>query len=262
MWKNINFENCLSYIDARTRAEAYAESHYPADINCQQPSNILIGDKIDSSANPSITISWLCGAGGRTVASTLMEYLQSHTASSRKWAIFDSNLIERVQEDHQLSKRIVESVPEDRKSILAKMVEKIHVLHPSIPSIVKQTVETIWNLAGGGYVILVGRAANVITEKMDAVLHVRLVGSLEKRVARIEEIYDMSRPDAREYIRAQDAAERHYMRAYFGRDIDDPLQYNFLINTDKISYDMTAKLIGDVIINRFKAAQSMEPKAP
>lgn len=261
MWKNINFENCLSYINASARTEVYGQSHAASSPNAHGLPDLPVSEKIHPSAKPAITISRMCGAGGRSVASELMDYLQLHTPPGHSWTIFDKNLIERVLEDHHLSKRIAEFLPEDHKSIFAEMIEKMRGLHPPISTLVNQTVETIWNLAEGGHVILVGRAGNVITEKLKNAFHVRLVGSLEKRIARVEEVYEMSRTEARNYIQSQDAAKRHYMREYFGRDIDDPLQYHLLINTDKMSYGTAARLIGDTVINRFKTVANLEPKA-
>jgi|ERR1017187_366828 cytidylate kinase len=254
MWKNINFQNCLSYIAGHVVAKGHVKSHAAFNVIIHSHDHAPPEDKIRPSARPSITISRMCGSGGRTVASELMEYLQSHTSADRRWTIFDKNLIEKVLEDHHLSKRLVEFLPEDRQSLFAEMVEKMRGLHPPTSTLVKQTVETVWNLAAGGYVILVGRAANVITERLDNVYHVRLVGSLENRIARVEEVYEMGRSDAREFIKAQDLAKRHYMKEYFGREIDDPMLYHMIINTDKMSYEKAARLIGDAVISRFKLA--------
>ena len=55
-------------------------------------------------------------------------------------------------------------------------------LHPSSWTLVQQTNATILQLAQMGNVILVGRGATVITSKLNNVFHVRLVGSLEKRI--------------------------------------------------------------------------------
>jgi len=230
MWKNITFEQCLSHINLRVAGEP----------------------KSGSAANPSITISRMCGAGGRTVASKLVEYLQPRTPAGRCWTIFDKKLIEKVLEDHHLSKRIAAFLPEDHKSVLAEMIDNIRGLHPPTATLVKQCVETIWNLASDGNVILVGRAANVITANLENVYHVRLVGSLENRIARVEEVYELGRNDARKFIEVQDTAKRRYMEEYFGREIDDPMLYHLVINTDKISYEQAAQMIGDAVINRFK----------
>jgi len=190
----------------------------------------------------------MCGAGGKTVASELANFLQSHTLAKRQWTIFDKELIEKVLEDHHLSRQIAEYFPEGHKSFFAETIEKMRGLHPPTPTMVKQSAETIWNLAASGHVILVGRAASAITEKLENVYHVRLVGSLQKRIARVEDVYELGRADARKFIKSQDAAKRHYMKRYFGRDIDDPLLYNMIINTDQISYEKAAWLIGHAVI--------------
>ena len=250
MWENINFEKCLSYIKASGASRA--------SINSKAGSKTFVSssDAIHPAAKPSITISRMCGAGGRTVASQLVDFLQSHTLANHQWTVFDEKLIKKVLEDHHLSQRIAEYLPENHKSFFAETIEKMRGLHPPTATIVKQSAETIWNLAANGYVILVGRAANVITEKLDNVYHVRLVGSLRNRIARVEEVYEMGRSDARKFIKSQDAARRRYMRGYFGRDIEDPLLYHMIINTDEISYENTARLIGDAVITASNQRQA------
>ena len=254
MWKNINFENVLSYINSHAASEAYEKSKAASDT--QMLSRSVSEVKIHPSARPAVTISRMCGSGGRTVASALAEYLQSHTSSEHHWTIFDKNLIEKVLEDHHLSKRIAEFLPEGHKSLFAETVERLRGLHPPTATIVKHTAETVWNLAASGYVILVGRAAAVITEKLDTVFHVRLVGSLVKRTAWVEEVYEMGRTDAREFIKSQDAARRHYMKEHFDREIDDPLLYHMIINTDYVSHENAARLIGDAVITASNRRQA------
>ena len=245
MWKNINYENCLSYISRCAAAEAYKTGR---PTESRGYTGLLSKDKIHPSSNPSVTISRMCGSGGRSVASELATYLQLRTTTSHRWTIFDKNLIEKVLEEHHLSRRIAEFVPEDSKSILREAIENWRGLHPPTATIVKQTTETIWNLAASGYVILVGRAANAVTEQLPNVFHVYLVGPLENRIERVEEVYEMGRAEARKYIQSQDTAKRRYMKEYYNRDIDDPLLYHMIINTGEISYEQAARLIGDAVI--------------
>jgi cytidylate kinase len=246
MWENINFEKCLSYIAGNVAGEGYIS--HKVDSKEFLSSSDAPEVKIHPAAKPSITISRMCGSGGRTVASQLVDFLQSHTLAERQWTIFDRKLIEKVLEDHHLSKRIAEFVPEGHRSLFAETIEKWRGLHPPTATIVKQTAETIWNLAATGYVILVGRAANVVTQKLDNVFHVRLVDSLENRIARVEEVYEMGRIDARGFIKSQDEARRRYMKEHFDRKIDDPLLYHMIINTGEISYENAARLIGNAVI--------------
>ena len=246
MWKNINLEKCLSYISRSADSEAYKKT---TDWSVPHTSHHLLSeDKIHPSARPSITISRMSGSGGLTVADELVTYLQPHTSPEHGWTIFDKNLIEKVLEDHHLSKQIAGFVPEGHKSLFAETIEQWRGLHPPTATIVKQSIETIWDLAVNGYVILVGRAATVITEKLPNVFHVRLVGSLKNRIARVEKVYQMDRTAAREFIASQDTAKQRYMREYFNRDINDPLLYHMIINTDEISYERAARLIGAAVI--------------
>ncbi|MDE3068813.1 MAG: cytidylate kinase-like family protein [Verrucomicrobiota bacterium] len=230
MWKNINLERCFSY------------------INCQLASGVSKQPAI----KPAVTISRMCGSGGRTVASRLVEYLKDYTPLESQWTVFDRKLIEKVLEDHHLSKRIAELLPEDHKSLLSDTLEELLGLHPPISDIVKQTAETIWNLAEMGYVILVGRGANIITQKLPNVFHVRLVGSLDKRVERVQEAYEMNRLEAREFIQKQETGKRRYLKEHFGKDIDNPLLYHLILNTDLISYEDSARLIARTVIHRFQ----------
>jgi cytidylate kinase len=239
MWKNINLDKCLSY------------------IHCQAVPEVISQPTI----KPCITISRMCGAGGRTVASNLARHLQARLSAACAWTVFDKNLIEKVLEDHHLSKRIAQFVTEGHKSLWEDTLEDLLGLHPPTALLVKQTSETIWNLAEKGNVILVGRGANVVTSKLPTAFHVRLVGSVEKRIARLMEVYDFDYANAREFLKVQDAAKKRYLKDHFNQDIDDPLLYHLIINTDEISYENAAHLIEDEVIRRFNLAAGAEVKA-
>ena len=232
MWKNIGYEQCLSF------------------INCQlRPGGT--GSLVRSSTHPSITISRMTGSGGRSIASNLTEYLATRTPADYHWTVFDRNLIERVLEEHHLPKRMAEFMPEKHRAMLGDMLEELLGLHPSSWTLVQQTSETILRLAKMGGVILVGRGASVITSKLENVFHVRLVGSIEKRIERVQEAYSLDQHKAIEFIRKEDKGRRRYLKEHFDRDIDDPLLYHLIINTDCIRYEDAARLIGEEVIHRF-----------
>ncbi len=73
--------------------------------------------------------------------------------------------------------------------------------------------------------------------------HVRLVGSLERRVKRLQELYGLSSKAALELAYREDLGRRRYLKKYFNKDIDDPLLYHLVINTDLISYREAARMI-------------------
>lgn len=227
MWKNINLEKCLSHIDKQLGSE----------------------NETPSGLRPAITISRMCGAGGRSVASKLLDLMQAQAPPGCQWTIFDKNLIEKVLEDHLYSARLAKYLPESGKSFMRDLLARVS--GEQLPAVrgVEHTVETLWKLARSGYVIIVGRAGNIITARLDNVFHVRLVGSLARRIARVEEVYELERNAAATFVKMQDAAKKLYLKDYFGRNIDDPELYHLVINTDLISYADAARLIAEAATN-------------
>ena len=60
----------------------------------------------------------------------------------------------------------------------------------------------------------------------------------------------LSRKDALARIEREDGGRRRYLKRYFGRDIDDPLDYHLVINTDWVALRRAAAIAGDLALNR------------
>ncbi len=232
MWKNISAE----------KSESFIERHF----------GLKGKDIYGTHAKPTVTISRLEGAGGLTVASNLSEYLQTHTASHEEWTVFSQRLVAKVLEDHRQRKDIAAFAKEDHKGSLTDALEEFLGLHPSSWTLVEQTNATILRLAQIGNVILVGRGANIVTRELQTAFHVYLVGSFEKRIEQAQKVFNLSRKDAINYIKKKDAARRRYLKDNFDQDINDPLNYHIVINTDLVSHEEAARLIGNEVIARFK----------
>lgn len=223
--------------------------HYLNFINLQlQPHRPGLAGYRRSDHRQAITISRQTGSGGHAVAERLAEYLQAHESDeSHPWTVFDRNLVERVLSEHHLPSRLARFMPEDRVTEVSDTMDELFGLHPPSWTLVRQTSETILHLADIGHVILLGRGANVITRKLNYVFHVRLVGSLERRIERIQEVNKLSRAAARDLVNREDVGRRRYLRKYFDQDIDNPLLYHLVLNTDFISYEEGARIIGEAM---------------
>jgi cytidylate kinase len=219
-------------------------------INCQlQPAGKAAFSTNDGAVRRAITISRLTGSGGHAVAERLARYLQEHSPENAcPWTVFDKNLVEKVIEDHHLPKKLAKFMPEDRISEVSDTMDELFGLHPPSWTLVRQTADTILHLAQLGNVIIIGRGAHVITAKLDWVFHVRLVGSLERRVEYMQQMNKLSRKATLEFVCREDRGRRRYLKKYFGRDIDDPLLYHLIVNTDFVSFDEAARLIGDAVL--------------
>jgi cytidylate kinase len=107
-------------------------------------------------------------------------------------------------------------------------------------------------LAQIGNVILVGRGANIVTKELENVFHVHLVGTLEKRIKRAQEVFNLDEKAATKYIKQKDKSRRRYIKDNFDQDMDNPLLYHVVINTDLVQYNEAARMIGNEIIAHFK----------
>lgn len=199
----------------------------------------------------AVTMSRQTGSGAHTVAEKLAALLQAHTPNdARPWTVFDRNLVEKVLEDHNLPQRLARFMPEDKISEIADTMDELFDLHPPSWTLVRQTTDTILHLVELGNVIVIGRGATVITGKLDHVFHVRLVGSLEKRVARIQEPQRLSKAAALELIRREDRGRQRYLKKHFKADVGDPLLYHLVINTDLVPCEKAARIIADAMLER------------
>jgi len=217
-----------------------------AFINCQmEPAHGL-----PPRERRAVTISRQAGSGAHLISTKLAEYLQAHTLKdSRPWTVFDRNLVERVLEDHSLPKRLAQFMPEDRISEMTDTLDEVFGLHPPSWLLVRQTAQTLLHLAELGNVILIGRGGNIVTRKLSYVFHVRLVGSLSKRLERLQQSNQLDKKSALEFIRCEDGGRTRYLKKYFNADPNDPLLYHLVINTDLISCERAVRMVGDAVMN-------------
>jgi cytidylate kinase len=141
-------------------------------------------------------------------------------------------------------------MPEDRISAISDTMEELFGLHPPSWLLVRKVTETVLHLAELGNVIVIGRGGAVVTANLSHVLHVRLVGSLEKRVKRLQELRPVNRDAALQLIQQEDRGHERYLKKHFNRDINDPLLYDLVINTDRVTYDEAARLIADAVMHQ------------
>jgi len=227
---NTSLEHCVSFINSQTVSSARGAS--------------------DISLRRAVTISRQTGCGAVQVAEVLANYLQKHLPPRPgvSWTVFDRNLMEKVLEDHFLPANLAHILAEDHVSEFEDALAEIFNMRPNTRTIVKQTAETMLQLANCGNVILIGRAGNIITGRLPQVLHVRLVASLEDRIERICRADNKSPAAARAFCIREEAARSRYVKTYFKADINDPLQYHLVINTSRIGCENAGRLIGDAVL--------------
>lgn len=226
----------------------YALDHCLAFINSQLKSSDAVAPGTESAIK-CVTVSRQSGCGAHFFSEELAAFLMARLSlGTRPWTIFDSSLVEAVLEDHHLPTRLARFMPEDRVSQLDDMIHDLFSLHPPTEALVRLTSETILKLAELGNVIIVGRAGNIVTARLPGVLHFRLIGSVEKRASHMWKFDNLAKKEALERIKKEDTGRARYVKKYFNKDIDDPLQYHLVINTDHVSLRDAARLAGELAL--------------
>jgi cytidylate kinase len=210
-------------------------------------------DQPPESERLAVAISPQTGSGALQIAERLAEYLQARAPHAESpWRVFDRNLMVKVLEDHHHPTRLVELLPEDAHNPVDDMLQELLGLHPPSWVIVQQSIETILDLVRAGNVILMGWGVNAVTRKLPNVFHVRLVGSLEHRVARIQSREHLSRQEALLFIQRRDGGRARYLKKHFHQEVADVLLYGLTINTDHFSDAQVVRLIGDAVMERHR----------
>lgn len=219
-------------------------------LDCQvKCSEGVLKRKNERAVQPFVTISRQTGAGGITVGENLIKFLREHDQKATcPWTVFDKNLIQVVLKEHDLPASIEKYMPEQTISESKDWLEELFDLHPSEWTLVHKTSETILHLAKLGDVVLMGRGANLITKQLKSGFHVRLIGSLEKRIKHAADYYQLSQAKAAKFVDQEDKGRKNYLKKHFDQNIDDPLIYDLILNTDRISCEDAAHIIGEEVL--------------
>ena len=205
----------MNTISPIIKARKYVESHTQLQDRDAKKKFIKTG--------PCLTISRLHGIDSEIISDELVNYFNFYRKKDTgEWAAFDKNLIKRVLKDHDLPSRLDKFITEERMSTMNEMLNELFKVHPPIMELLHKTSSTILKLAEMGNVIIVGRAANIITANQKKAFHIRLVAPLKTRIHNLKAWKNISKKEAERIIKHEDNARRDYVNRHFHKDIDSP----------------------------------------
>ncbi len=217
------------------KARIYLESH--SHIITEQEFN-----ERKLHGGPFITISRETGVPEALIYERLLKYLQK-IYGEKKWRFFDKELIDKILNEHHLPKYFEDILVEDKYSAVKSIASQMLGTGSDIWNLFYKVRTTITHLAEAGYVIIIGRGANIITSKFPGGLHVRLIASLQNRINYISKCLDIDKNEAAKYIKKEDQRRKVFLQTYYNKVVDDPLYYHAVINTDYTGIEGTARLI-------------------
>ena len=194
-----------------------------------------------AATGPVVTVNELYGAGGATVARAVAERLNVPFIGPR----FSSTALEQlerdqaaeVEQDVQASRflRSLSRTGVDADATIAANAEADSAI------VAQNTAEIVRKVRDGG--VLVGRDGCAVLTSMPGAVHVRLVGSVESRVARAAQEAGISPQLAGERQLREDAMRTAMSQRLMKYDPADPGNYDLVIDTGHVSLDQAVDQI-------------------
>jgi cytidylate kinase len=138
------------------------------------------------------------------------------------------------------------------------MIDELHLLglcpsEEACQAYIQALQMVMEDLADGGNIVIVGRAGQVILADRPETLHVRLIAPLQLRVERIAQRRNISLQAARAQVTASDRCRKKFLKRFYQRDLDDPEQYDLIINTARFTCEAAVNIISQAMLNGFRS---------
>lgn len=194
---------------------------------------------------PWISISKQLGAGSRELARRLADELH--------WQCFDKEILTAIAEHTNSCEQILSRLDEHAIGSINDYVAQMVVAEdPGQATYLRQMIRVVMGLARQGNAIIIGRGANFFLDPRFG-LRVRLVAPVEQRVARVADAEGWAMDVARSEVERNDAQQSAFIRQVFGREIDDALGFDLVLNTGGMDEDSGARAILAALRHKLQA---------
>jgi cytidylate kinase len=199
--------------------------------------------------HPVITITRQYASGGAAVA--------RQAAAALAWTVIDNEFVDEVARRAGLTPATVAEREERAPGLLERLARTLAVASPdmfiasdAVPraqqdeaTIVKLTERIIAEAAAHGRVVLVGRGAPALLAQSPEALHVYVVASKPWRIRLAVERLGVDPGNAEKVVDDTDRRRDQYVRTYYGRHRDDVVNYDLVVNTEKLGIEGAAALV-------------------
>ena len=193
-----------------------------------------------------ITISREMGSGGIPIV--------HQTAEELGYTLINGDTIKDLASDYGLTAEALQQVDEKPPAFVEKLDRQIELNMNRIQLIVLEQ-------ALKGDVVIYGRGGQDLLPGINNVFRVRVIAPFEERVERwaVREWID---PDlARSLVRKSDQQRAGFIKYYFDRNWSNPIDYDLIVNTSRLSFETAVKMIVDGVKDRNLVEKKSASKA-
>jgi cytidylate kinase len=187
------------------------------------------------STIPVITISRQAGSEGRVVAKRIAEEIGLD--------LFDREIIQGVAESAHMRATVVETLDEKGVSSLEDMISAVtNERHLWSYEYLHHLMRVIGTIGKHGHAVILGRGANFILPR-EEIFRVRIIAPLEMRIQNVAKELGISTEEAKQLTIKTESDRKAFIRKFFNADIEDPQNYDLVINTENLDIEAAAESI-------------------
>ncbi|CAB5079215.1 hypothetical protein D3OALGA1CA_2296 [Olavius algarvensis associated proteobacterium Delta 3] len=182
-----------------------------------------------------ITISRDPGSGGNLVGKGL--------AWRMEFDLFHQEVLHEMAKSASVNSAVLETLDEKGISMVEDWIQSlVNARHLWPDRYLKHLMRIIGAIGKHGRAVIIGRGANFILPP-EKTLRVRVVAPRKIRVRNVARDFHVSKEKAMLRVIRAESDRQAFIRKYFHADIADPVNYDLLINTEKLSIDQAVKII-------------------
>lgn len=194
---------------------------------------------------PAITISREFGCEAYPMAELLRQQMEKRTKES--WTLMDKALLDEVAKNHNLSEQVMQKLGEKNR-FLDEFLSTFSARWKSDKDYYRLLCKQIIALAEEGNVIIVGRGAAQVTQRMKNCYHFRMFASPAFKVASIAKRLSIDKGEAESLVEKRQKERDRFIRDFLDRDPYDLNVYHLIFNNDRSSASKIADTIADYVL--------------
>lgn len=185
--------------------------------------------------DPIITISRQIGSGGASIGEL--------TAKKLKFQFLDREIVESIASRANIRRSAVETIDERGTTFVEEFLSSSFLPQSlSKSEYMRHLAAVLIVAARHGKAVILGRGAHLLLASFTR-FRVRIVCPLESRVERIAQRDHISQKEAKAKVKASDTERSDFMKNHFSSRIDEVLNYELVVNTEKLTAKQASEII-------------------
>ena len=166
--------------------------------------------------------------------------------------LYDHNLLDELAAERNMEFQVLKEFDEvKRNKLLTRTVNGMS----SCPA---QNVANMQfdflkkKAAAGESFVVVGRCSEMVLKEYDCMVSIFILGDMDKKIQRVQKLYNKSAKEAERFIRMKDRKRKQYHNIHCDGKWGDSRNYDISVNSSILGIDETIRILSEFINAKMK----------